>query len=44
MPTSPAKSLKAPLWSDVVLTQERPQLERQRELEREAREQEERQS
>ncbi len=30
--------------NDVVLTQERPQLERQRELEREAREQEERQS
>ena len=30
--------------NDVVLTEERPQLERQRELEREAREQEERQS
>jgi uncharacterized alkaline shock family protein YloU len=30
--------------NDIVLTEERPQLERQRELEREAREQEERQS
>jgi len=30
--------------NDIVLTDERPQLERQRELEREAREQEERQS